>query len=105
MQHHIENYQPLTFDIVISNKGTITKVARSDDDKSNLLGHEKNKLKTVAVQGLEWSQTIGQINFDQVIASSGCDHRIHFPHLPWRKDLNAPSTATQRDKESKLLIE
>jgi hypothetical protein len=103
--HHIQNYQPLTFDIALSSKGKIENVAKSDDDKTTFLGHEKKKIKVLAVTGFEWSQPIGQIVFDQVIAASGCDHRIHFHHPPWRHDLNDHSTETQRDNESKILIE
>jgi len=103
--HHIQNHQPLIFDIALSSKGKIEKVAKSDDDKTTFLGHEKKKFKTLAVKGFEWSQPIGKIVFNQVIASSGCDHRIHFHHPPWRDDVNDPSTATKRNKESKLLIE
>jgi hypothetical protein len=105
VKHHIQNYQPLIFTITISNKGAIEKIARSDDKKTSILGNEQQRIKAVAVQGLEWSPPIGKMVFDKVIASSGCDHRIHFPHPPWRMDRNDPSTVTQRDAESKLLIQ
>ncbi|MCH9699608.1 MAG: hypothetical protein K0U68_16035 [Gammaproteobacteria bacterium] len=104
IKHHIQNYKPLVFDIAVSNKGTIKKPAKSEDTKTSSFGNEKQRIKAVAVQGLEWSSPIGRMVFDQVIASSGCDHRIHFQHPPWRDDLNDSITATQRDSESMLLI-
>lgn len=103
VNHHIQNYQPLVFDIAVSNKGTIEKVAKSGDIRTTLLGHEKKTIKTIAVQGLEWSQPIGQMIFDKVIAASGCDHRLHFQHPPWRNNLNDASTVTIRGAQSKLL--
>lgn len=105
IKHHIQNYKPLVFEITVSNKGRIKKVAKSDDVNPTRLGNERKRIKAVTVQGLEWSQPIGQIVFDQVIASSGCDHRIHFQHPPWRRNLNDPATVTRRDAESKLLLE
>lgn len=104
VKHHIQNYKPLIFDISVSNKGTIKKIAQSDETGTSLPGNQQKKLKAVAVQGLEWSPPIGKLVFDQVIASTGCDHRIHFQHPPWRDDLNNPLTVTQRDSESMLLI-
>jgi len=105
IKHHIQNYKPLVVDIAVSNKGSIKKVAKSDDTTSSRFGNERKRIKAVTIQRLEWSQPIGQIVFDQVIASSGCDHRIHFQHPPWRMNLNDPATVTRRDAESMLLTE
>jgi hypothetical protein len=68
----------LEFDISVSNQGQTKRFTGA--------------IKRVRVN--EWHK-IGQITFNNAVASYNGDHVIHFHHPPWREDKNDPSTAVR----------
>jgi hypothetical protein len=68
----------LSFDIFVSNQGRTRRFTGA--------------FKRVHID--RW-QKIGQITFDNAVASYNGDHVVHFHHPRWRNDKNDPSTAVR----------